>query len=107
MFINDNGLMAVERNFFDNFPNLKYLYANGNGCVNKNFERIEKIEDILVDFEECFDNWDRMEATTDKPEPTTIEPTTTTTTVTTTPGSGTKIQISIFVLIFGIFIVVL
>lgn len=110
MFINDNGLMAIERNFFDHFPNLKKLYSDGNGCVNKNFERFAKIEDILGDFEDCFDNWDRLEGiTTEEPKTTSEEATTTdepaiTTNEPTTPGNAINLQISIVLLIFAVLV---
>lgn len=76
--IRSNGLAKIERNFFDNLPNLQLLIATGNECVNY---LINDISNQRVEFyqtlEECFARFDTITTTS------TLPPTTETTSTTT------------------------
>jgi Leucine-rich repeat (LRR) protein len=104
IFMNNNQINAIERNFFDNFPSLRYLNAEGNLCIDKNFVGIESVEDILGEFEVCFQNWDDENETTtttteSHDDSTTTESHDDSTTQTTTPGRGNTLE-NALILIF-------
>lgn len=55
-----NKINAIERNFLDSLPNLMFLPASSNLCVN-NFWNIAgevTIDHVREGFSTCFDNFD-------------------------------------------------
>lgn len=107
LFINENQIKAIERNFFDNFPNLNRLNAAGNSCIDENFERISNMSEVVRKFERCFVNWELLDMTTTESTTVTITSTistsesttstTSTTTEETTTLGGSKIGSSMVV----------
>lgn len=63
--IRDIGLQAVERNFFENFPNLRTLDAQFNACVNTIILQpsLGPTPDFVTYFNECFTQWEVTETT--------------------------------------------
>lgn len=59
-----NGIDEIERNFFANFPNVRFLFSTSNLCIDKNFFEIFNINTIIPHFNECFNNWDNPRTTT-------------------------------------------
>lgn len=53
-----NRIAAIERRFLANFPNLKYIAAKGNICVDKDFFALSEFEVFtILELEKCFDDW--------------------------------------------------
>lgn len=82
IFINDNEIDEIERDFFKSFPKLYLILARNNLCIEEDFPFTNNIE-ITLNFSECFDNWDDPR--------TTIR-------IETTTGASTKIASIAFVL---------
>lgn len=63
--IREIGLQAVERSFFENFPNMRILDAQLNTCVNTIILKplLGPAPDLVPHFNECFTQWEMSETT--------------------------------------------
>lgn len=61
LYINDCGIEAIERNFFDNLKLLRYVQSVGNVCIDKEFYDITNISSVVPAFHQCFNNYDNPE----------------------------------------------
>ena len=60
LYMDDCGIEAIERNFFDNLKKLYYVQSEGNVCIDKEFYDISNISSVLPAFQQCFDNYDQI-----------------------------------------------
>ena len=57
--INNCGIEAIERNFFDNLNFLYFLQSEGNDCIDELFYDEKNISSVVLKsaFQQCFDNY--------------------------------------------------
>jgi hypothetical protein len=60
LLVNENGLAAIEPDFFARFPALSWFGAAGNECIEESVEDVTEVEAFGL----CFDNWTGVNATT-------------------------------------------
>ncbi|CAO1409227.1 unnamed protein product [Diamesa tonsa] len=60
LYINDCGIEAVGRKFFDNLKLLTFVYGEANVCIDKDFYEFNNISSVVPEFQQCFNNYDRL-----------------------------------------------
>lgn len=62
LYISNNQIRRIQVNFFAGFPNLKFIEAKGNVCVDKNLIVTNELNLLAPNvFESCSRNWESLQ----------------------------------------------